>query len=139
MQKTHFLNKNAPLYSYCWIWLSHENVAETISFFHWERSKKMAFAIKGRVPLPNRMNFWKKSKNSGLWPPPSPNFWKIMLQILYGGHIVWNACTCLLQSVSCFDFSQYNCWKTYPKLWIYSFCINFMLKKPCLKFPKSAK
>ena len=28
--------------------------------------------------------------------------------------------------------------KTYPEPWIYSFCINFMLKKSCLKFPKSA-
>ena len=47
--------------------------------------------------------------------------------------------TCLLQSVSCFDFSQYNFWrkKTYPELWFYSVCVNFMLKKPCLKFPKS--
>ena len=35
--------------------------------------------------------------------------------------------------VSCFDFSQYNCWKTYPEPWIYSYCIDFMLKKPCVK------
>ena len=28
--------------------------------------------------------------------------------------------------------------KTYPEPWIYTFCIDFMLKKPCLKFPKSA-
>ena len=28
--------------------------------------------------------------------------------------------------------------KTYTEPWIYSFCFNFMLKKPCLKFPKSA-
>ena len=47
--------------------------------------------------------------------------------------------TCLLQSVSCCDFSQYNFWKkTYPEPWFYSVCVNFMLKKPCLKFPKSA-
>ena len=47
--------------------------------------------------------------------------------------------TCLLQSVSCFDFSQYNFWrkKTYPEPWFYSVCVNFMLKKPCLKFPRS--
>ena len=45
---------------------------------------------------------------------------------------------CLLQSVFCFDFSQHNCRKTYPVPGIYSFCINFMLKKPYLKFPKSA-
>ena len=28
--------------------------------------------------------------------------------------------------------------KTYPESWIYSFCINFMLKKPFAKFSKSA-
>ena len=28
--------------------------------------------------------------------------------------------------------------KTFPEPWIYSFCINFMLKKPCAKFSKSA-
>ena len=81
---------------------------------------------------------------NGLWPPPS--FSENYIAIFYSGYgciyarryegqIVWNACTCLLQSVSCFDFSQYNCWKTYPEPWIYSLCINFMLKKPCSKFP----
>ena len=82
--------------------------------------------------------------------PPTLHFRKIMLQILYSGYgrvyarryegqIVWNACTCLLQSVSCFDFSQYIFLrkKTYPEPWIYSFYIDVMLKKPCLKFPKS--
>ena len=29
--------------------------------------------------------------------------------------------------------------KTYSEPWIYSFCINSMLKRPYLKFPKSAK
>ena len=78
--------------------------------------------------------------------PPNPHFWKIMLQFFYNGYgciyarryegqIVWNACTCLLQSVSCFDFSQYNCWKNIPWTLKLLFCINFMLKKPCLKFP----
>ena len=28
--------------------------------------------------------------------------------------------------------------KTFSEPWIYSFCINFMLKKPCAKFSKSA-
>ena len=32
----------------------------------------------------------------------------------YASQIVWNAYICLLQSVSCFDFSQYNCWKNIP-------------------------
>ena len=31
------------------------------------------------------------------------------------------------------NVSQYNCWKTYPEPWIYSYCIDFMLKKPCVK------
>ena len=33
--------------------------------------------------------------------------------------------------VSCFDFSQYNCWKNILK-WL--LCINFRIKKLCLKF-----
>ena len=33
---------------------------------------------KGRVRLPDQMNFWKNSKRP-LTPPP-PHFWKIMLQ-----------------------------------------------------------
>ena len=41
---------------------------------------------------------------------------------------------CLLQSVSCFDLSQYNCWKNIPWTLKWLFCINFMLKKPCFKF-----
>ena len=43
----------------------------------------MTFAIKGRIPLPNRMNFWKNSKRP---LTPSPHFWKIMLQFLYNGY-----------------------------------------------------
>ena len=69
--------------------------------------------IKGRIPLQNHMNFWKTSKRPLTTPP---HFWKIMFQFLYNGyarryegHIVWNVCTCLLQSVSCFYFSHYNC------------------------------
>ena len=38
--------------------------------------------IKGRVMLPNRMNFWKNSKR----PSPPPYFWKIMLQFFYDGY-----------------------------------------------------
>ena len=45
---------------------------------------------------------------------------------------------CLLQSMSCFDFSQNNCWKNIRGTLTLLFCINFMFIKPCLKFPKSA-
>ena len=37
---------------------------------------------KGRLPLPNRMNFWKNSK----WPLTPPHFLKIMLQIFYNAY-----------------------------------------------------
>ena len=37
---------------------------------------------------------------------------------------------CLLQSVSCFYFSQYNCWKNICWTLKFLFCINFMIKKP---------
>ena len=99
---------------------------------------------KGRVPLPNRMNFWNNSK----WPlTPPPHFWKIMLQIFYNGYgyiyarryegqIVWNACTCLLQSVSCFDFSQYNCWKNIPWTLNLLFLYQFHAQKALFKVPK---
>ena len=67
---------------------------------------------------------WIFGKNpNGLRPPP--HFRKIISQFFYNGYgcicarryegqILWNACTCLLQSVSCFDFSRYNCWKNIP-------------------------
>ena len=56
---------------------------------------------KGRVRLPNRMNFQKNSKRTST---PSPYFRKIMLQHFYDrygciyawrydGQIVWNTCT----------------------------------------------
>ena len=61
---------------------------------------------KGRVPLPNRMNFWKNSKRP-LTPIP-PHFCKIVLhsckEVWGADTVVWNACTCLLQSVSYFVF-----------------------------------
>ena len=40
---------------------------------------------------------------------------------------------CLLQSMSCFDFSQYNCWQNKPWILIWLLRINFMLTRPCLK------
>ena len=93
---------------------------------------------KGGTIKSGAVSFWKKSKRL-LTPPPS--FWKIILQIFYDrygsiyarrydGQIVWNACTWLLQSVSCFDFPQCNCWKNIPSTLKLLFCINFMLKKP---------
>ena len=89
------------------------------------------------------MNFWKNSKR----PLTPPHFWKIMLQIFYNGYgciyarryegqIVWNACTCLLQSVSCFDFSQYNCWKNIPWTLNLLFLYQFHAQKALFKVPK---
>ena len=45
-------------------------------------------------------------------------FIKDMVAYMQGGMRARNACTFLLQSVSCFDFSQYNCWKLHPEPWI---------------------
>ena len=42
------------------------------------------FRDKRRIPLPNRMIFWKNSKQPLTRPPP--HFWKIMLQIFYKGY-----------------------------------------------------
>ena len=63
---------------------------------------------------------WIFGKISNSLSPPCPHFRKI------------------LQSVFCFDFSQYNCWKHIPWPLKLLFCINFTIKKPCLKFPKFA-
>ena len=94
----------------------------------------------GRIPLSNRIKFWKNSKR-----PLAPSFLKNYVANLFNGYgciyarryegqIVWNACTCLLQSVSCFDFSQYNCWKNIPWTPKLLFWINFLLKKPCSQY-----
>ena len=64
---------------------------------------------------------WIRKKSKRLSTPP-PSFSEHYIAIVYDrygclyarryeGQIVWTACTCLLQSVSCLDFSQYNCWK----------------------------
>ena len=129
------------------LWLKGPNNQFSTSFLF---NKKYVFLLvcifmygrdtEGRVWLPNRMNFRKKSKRP--WPPP-PSFSENYIAIFFIMDMVAymqrsDSMKCLLKSVSCFYFSQYNCWKTYPEPWIYSFCTNFMLKKPCLKFPKSA-
>ena len=65
------------------------------------KTKSSDNGSKGRVPLPNRMNF---QKNSTRPSTPTPHFRKIMLQFFYDrygciygrkydGQIVWNACT----------------------------------------------
>ena len=97
-------------------------------------------SLKGRVRLLIRMNFRKNLER----PSTPPSFLKnyvanFSMTYMRGG---WPDSTgiqkCLLQSASCFDFSQYNCWKNIPWTLKLLFCINFMIKKPCLKFPKSA-
>ena len=66
---------------------------------------------------------------NGNWPPLI--FGKLCCNFFYNGYgciyarryegqIVWNACTCLLQSVSYFDSSQYNPW-TLNLLFLYQF------------------
>ena len=80
-----------------------------------------------RTSPPNVRTFWEGSRYqigwifgkipNGLWPPPLIfgkscfNFFYNGYARRYEGQIVWNVRTCLLQSVFCFDFSQYNCWK----------------------------
>ena len=71
---------------------------------------------------------------NGLWPPP-PHFWKSMLQFFYNGYGCIYARRYEGQSVSSFDFSQYNTLNP-------DFTLNnFMLKKVrnCHFEPKIAK
>ena len=73
---------------------------------------------KGRVRLPNPMNFRKNSKRP-LSPLP-PDFRKIRLQFfMIDGKEVWwpdsiGIQKCLPQRVSCFDFSQFSLTKRLP-------------------------
>ena len=87
---------------------------------------------------------------------PPPSFSGIMLQIIfdwygciyarrYDGQIVWNACTRFPEvegseapSSKCVSFWLFPIQKNIPWALTLLFCFNFMLKKPCLKFPKSA-
>ena len=55
----------------------------------------------------------------------------------YEGQTVWNACICLLQSVSCFDFSQYNCWKNIPWTLNLLFLYQCHAQKALFKVPKT--
>ena len=52
-------------------------VEEKNPLFFNHRTK--AIASKGRVALPNRMNFWKNSNRPLTHPRPPPHFWKIIL------------------------------------------------------------
>ena len=49
-----------------------------------DTERKGIVNAQGRIPLPNRMNFWKNSKPP-LTPLP-PHLWKIMLQNFYNGY-----------------------------------------------------
>ena len=64
----------------------------------------------GRLPLPKRMNFRKSSRGGGF----RTAFLKMYLVLIFINTIV----------------EKHNLKRP--------LCINFMFKKPCLKFPKSA-
>ena len=104
-------------------------------------SFSITLRTKGRVTIPNRKN----SKRPSIPPSFSENYIAFFLSRirLHICQEVWGPDSigiqkCLLQSVSCFDFSQYNCWKNTSWTLKLLFCIDFMIKKLCLKFPKSA-
>ena len=87
------------------------------------------FFTKGRVRLPNRMNFRKNSK----WPlTPPPSFLEIILQFFYNrygyiyargyeGQIVWNVCTWFPEIRTILIFLNTIVEKIYPQPWIIFF------------------
>ena len=78
---------------------------------------------KGRIPLPNRMKFWKKSKRS-LTPPSS--FWKIMLHFFYIGYGCIYARRHRPDSISWYQLISIQLLKkTYPEPWNYSSFYQF--------------
>ena len=97
----------------------------------------------GHVTPPNRMNFRKKSKR-----PSTPlifgKWWcKFFWIWLHMCEEVWWPDTieiqkCLPESVSCIIILNTIVENNIPWTLKLRFCINFMIKKPCLKFPKSA-
>ena len=91
---------------------------------------RMCVQSKGRVQLPNRMNYWKKSERPSTPPPNSfgklyCNFlWQIWLHICK--EIWWldsMKCMHMISRYRCNTIViQYNCWKkTYPEPWNYYF------------------
>ena len=97
------------------------------SWFGWTKSNKNQSAPRknwngpgidcsffGKCPATKSDEFLEKFQTA-FDPPPPLIFGKLCCNFFYNGYdfiyarryegqIVWNACTCLLQSVSCFDF-----------------------------------
>ena len=74
-------------YRYIWaLWAFHVMnwYSEVGGKLELDTERKGIVNAQGRIPLPNRMNFWKNSKRP-LTPLP-PHLWKIMLQIFYNGY-----------------------------------------------------
>ena len=78
---------------------------------------------------------------------PLPHLWKLCCNFFYYGYgciyarryevkIEWNAGSCLLQSGSCFDYSQYNCWKNIPWTLNLLFLYQIHAQKALFKVPK---
>ena len=97
----------------------------------------------GKGPATKSDEFLEKFQTA--FAPPPPHFWKLYCNFFYNGygciyanryegHKVWNAffkvCLVWFFSIRLLKKHTLN-----PKFTL--FCINFMLKKPCLKFPKS--
>ena len=98
---------------------------------------QMWWVSKGRVTLPNQMNFRKSSKRP-LTPPP--HFRKVTLRFSRqncdkSAYVHMEALLCIIWSYfpwdACSTTVQRGNWlKTYPKK---TLCIVLLLKKPCLK------
>ena len=74
-------------YRYIWaLWAFHVMnwYSEVGGKLELDTERKGIVNAQGRIPLPNRMIFWKNSKRP-LTPLP-PHLWKIMLQIFYNGY-----------------------------------------------------
>ena len=102
----------------------------------------LGYDTQGRIPLPNRLNFWKHSKRT-LAPRPSflENYAAIFLQWIWSHlckeaqarqyQLIINISSYQLISIQLLEKHTLN-----PEITL--LFINFTLKKSCLKFPKSA-
>ena len=97
----------------------HGPIAMIIMFhsFH-TRWDLLTLRMAYRIPLQNRMNFWKNPKRP-LTPPP-----------------IFGKLCCIGQIVSVNIINNNTKHALNPEITL--LFNNFMLKKPCLKFPKSA-
>ena len=121
------------------IWL--KKIAKDLKkpWIYWIRvfatTRKLTSSTKGRIPLPNWMIFGKMP--NGLWPPPS--FLENYIAIFYNGYGRIYTRRHRPDSISWYQLISIQLLKQYTLNPVITLLfINFMLKKPSLKFPKSA-